>query len=129
MYLESFCTGHARVRAERGGDGGDGVVVDAPEKPIASWRSLCLQVLRCTCLTSVEYIDVGSSKAEYVVATAAMLDLPLRPIRSRSTRATGPGVDGGRCMPRRNVLVSPGVRPLCPVTPFLYMKYTHEVLV
>ena len=29
-YLESFCTGHARVRAERGGDGGDGAVADAP---------------------------------------------------------------------------------------------------
>ena len=28
--LESFCTGHARVRAERGGDGGDGAVADAP---------------------------------------------------------------------------------------------------
>ena len=27
---ESFCTGHARVRAERGGDGGDGAVADAP---------------------------------------------------------------------------------------------------
>ena len=29
-YLESFCTGHARVRAERGGNGGDGAVADAP---------------------------------------------------------------------------------------------------
>ena len=28
--LESFCTGHTRVRAERGGDGGDGAVADAP---------------------------------------------------------------------------------------------------
>ena len=31
--LESFCTGHARVRAERGGesgDGGDGAVAEAP---------------------------------------------------------------------------------------------------
>ena len=27
-FLESFCTGHARVRAERGGDGGDGAVAD-----------------------------------------------------------------------------------------------------
>ena len=42
--LESFCTAHARVRAERGGDGGDGAVADAPVKG----RRCC-----CSCAASL----------------------------------------------------------------------------
>ena len=42
--LESFCTGHARVRAERGGDGGDGAVADAP----VLGRRCC-----CSCTSSL----------------------------------------------------------------------------
>ena len=42
--LESFCTGHARVRAEQGGDGGDGAVADAP----VLGRRCC-----CSCTTSL----------------------------------------------------------------------------
>ena len=38
--LESFCTGHACVRAERGGDGGDGAVADV-------YRSLGIRLLFC----------------------------------------------------------------------------------
>ena len=47
--LESFCTGHARVRAERGGDGGDGAVADAP----VLGRRCC-----CSCTSS---LNVGGT--------------------------------------------------------------------
>ena len=50
-YLESFCTGHARVRAERGGDGGDGAVADAP----VLGRRCC-----CGCAASLGRVVDGS---------------------------------------------------------------------
>ena len=65
--LESFCTAHARVRAERGGDGGDGAVADAPEgrtTRTAEWGSpvdrgcsaLSERALRCMCWRPVGHV-------------------------------------------------------------------------